>query len=214
MTADGKIELACGENCPKLARLREACLKCTIGKDWTGVHGEGRGRVYIQKMPIGESTSTDPNGLNDESVPGEEIRSPFHIDPVHGVRARPHNLLLDSVPENVGQYLEAVIGAIAAMELSDLEILHGLLNGKTVTDMSRAFGYSKQLIVARLKRAISNSPWMAALYTTGWSGTFDRKSGTWTNWNGTKKLNTGTIHTQPGETQQKPAARKCGVKII
>jgi len=76
------------------------------------------------------------------------------------------------------------IHEFAQLEIIDLDILHGILNGMNCTEIASAFGYQNRAAVhSRLKHAIAN-PWIEAIYTRGqtYGAKMGRASKSWANW--------------------------------
>ena len=77
-----------------------------------------------------------------------------------------------NVPEEIAVYLEPclieLVKRFAALDIRDVDILHGLLNGKSCEDMAAAFGYrSRPAVHARLRAALRRNPWLKELHTRG-----------------------------------------------
>lgn len=115
---------------------------------------------------VDESGDDDAPTIEDGGESFQRVHPDYQTE-----RAGGHADILN-VPEEIAVYLEPclieLVKRFAALDIRDVDILHGLLNGKSCEEMARAFGYKNKMTVhARLKTALTRNPWMRELHTRG-----------------------------------------------
>ena len=156
-------------NAPEVEELRRKCLECANGGMWCGLSDPGYGTIHLDAA----------------ANPSTVLK---FTDPDYTAARRPRmSRTLEKMPEGIEEYLHAMLSAFKSMDIRDVEILHGMLNGMTCTEIAAAMGYRKRATVhARIKKAISHNPWLNDLYLNGY--TLGVKSAarsmSWTDWNG------------------------------
>ena len=68
-----------------------------------------------------------------------------------------------NLSEETENALKRLIYEFEKLPKSAVLILHGLLNRRTLLDIAREHGFTKQYAFACLKRALQNSPWLDAV---------------------------------------------------
>ena len=103
-----------------------------------------------------------------------------HAEITAECRADPHAAIPcgePPIPQSVTPFAPETEDALRALlsELAQLPphvalLLHGLLNGKTIVEIGRMTGDTKQTAHARLKAAIRRFPWIGRFYKIGRRG--------------------------------------------
>lgn len=157
-----------------VSELIEFCRPCCIKCNPLEMPRGGYSQVTLIENAI---AFTAPGGSVDESgdddAPIAEDGESFQL--VHPdyqtERARGHADILN-LPEEIAVHLEPclieLVKRFAALDIRDVDILHGLLNGKSCEEMARAFGYENKMTVHnRLVNCLKRNPWMKELHTRG-----------------------------------------------
>jgi len=183
----------CGETCKRMAALRTRCMSC----DPESLTRKGRSHVTCG----GHSNRAD---LPLEATLGGALRIADDYAAAHA----PTDIadILDGLqpeaatplPPGVENALRVLVANFAALELCDVEILHGLLNGKSLADIARAYGYASRAAVhERFKEAVARHKWIARLFTNAHATAAAKRAGlavsrTWTAWRGTTVMRRGS----------------------
>lgn len=151
---------------------RPRCLGCNPEQMPRG----GNSQVQLNEGKVGYATpggSVDETG-EDDAPSAYECGETFHrIHPdFQDARTGGHVELLANCPEEleavIEPYLMELLKRFAALDIADVDMLHGLLNGISCEQMASAFGFkSRQAVLARLKNALKRNPWMKEIYTRG-----------------------------------------------
>lgn len=150
---------------------RPRCLECNPEHMPRG----GGSHVQLYEEAIGydmPGDSVDETG-DDDAPPADERANayqrihPDYRDARIGVRTK-----LADYPEGLEAFIEPyvleMLKRFAALDIADVDILHGLLNGMGSEEMARAFGYKSRMTVhARLRKALERNPWLREVYTMG-----------------------------------------------
>ena len=120
-------------------------------------------------VPGGSVDETGDDGAPSADNGGETFQR-IHPD-FQDARTGGHASILN-VPDEIAVYLEPLLMELlkrfAALDIADVDVLHGMLNGMSCGEMARAFGYKNKVTVhARLKTALTRNPWMKEIYTRG-----------------------------------------------
>ena len=150
---------------------RPHCLECNPEQMPRG----GNGHVQLIEgaigytLPGGSVDETGDDGAPTADNGGETIQ---RIHPEYQTEKNRECADILNLPDEIAAYLEPclieLVKRFAALDIRDVDILHGLLNGKSCEDMAAAFGYrSRPAVHARLKAALRRNPWLKELHTRG-----------------------------------------------
>ena len=144
--------MAC-HNCKhnsEIARLRSICAKCRMGD------GRNGGSVSLDTVVVG----TEDDFL--KVAPGFSMVS--HDDPADKIDGEtPAQSPLPFSQETTDALLR-LVHEFAALPPVVAAVLHALLNRRTVVDVAKQFGWSKQRVHFHVKTALRRFPMFAALY--------------------------------------------------
>lgn len=158
-----------------VAELVDMCRPCCVACNPEEMPRGGHSQVQLIEGAIGYAVpggSVDETG--DDGAPsadnGGETFQRIHPD-FQDARTGGHASILN-VPDEIAAYLEPLLMELlkrfAALDIADVDILHGILNGMSSERIARAFGYkSRPAVHARLKKALERNPWMKEIYTRG-----------------------------------------------
>ena len=134
----------------EIARLRSICTKCRVADGRNGGSVsldaviEGTEDGFLKVAPgFSMVTHDDPADKIDGEVPAQSPL-PFSQETTDALLRLVHEF--------------AQIPPVVA------SVLHGLLNRRTVTDVSKQFGWSKQRVHFHVKTALRRFPMFAAVY--------------------------------------------------
>jgi len=92
-------------------------------------------------------------------------RSPFSVSRDYLAILQPSHERATPLPPATEDALLELVRRFAQMDLAAVQILHGLLNGKSCETLATELGMnSRQAVHARLKAAIRANPWLAAVH--------------------------------------------------
>lgn len=151
---------------------RPHCLECNPEHMPCG----GGSHVQLFESSIGYTVpgdSIDETG-DDDAPPADESANAYQkIHPDYQDARTGGHIKLANYPEGleavIEPYIIELLKRFAALDIADVDILHGLLNGISFEKMARAFGYKNRMTVhARLRKALERNPWMREVYTRGY----------------------------------------------
>lgn len=158
-----------------VAELVDMCRPCCLECDPEHMPRGGYSQVQLNEGVIGYTLpggSVDETGDDDEPTADEcgEMFQRIHPD-FQDARTGGH-IALANYPEGletvIEPYIIELLKRFAALDIADVDVLHGILNGMSCGEMARAFGYKNKMTVhARLKTALTRNPWMKEIYTRG-----------------------------------------------
>ena len=135
----------------EIARLRAICSKCRIGEDLAG-----DGSVSLDAVIDGTEDAFLP------LAPGVSMASTFDpAETLDGERTAPSPRPFS---QETTDALLRLVHEFAQLPPVVASVLHGLLNRRTVTDVSKQFGWSKQRVHFHVKTALRRFPMFAAVY--------------------------------------------------
>ena len=158
-----------------VAELVEMCRPHCLECDPEHMPRGGRSQVQLNEGAIGYTMpggSVDETG--DDGAPSADESAGVYqkIHPDYQDARTGGHIALANYPEGLEAVIEPyIIGMLkrfAALDIADVDILHGLVNGMSFEEMARAFGYKNRMTVhARLRKALERNPWLRDVYTRG-----------------------------------------------
>ncbi len=145
-------------NCPhdrEIARLRETCTKCQLGEKCAV-----SGTFSLDAMTDG---AIETGELRAKVAAGASVVTTFNPDTLDAPADDAAGRVMPSMPESAEEYVLELLRRFSSLTLTDVLVVHGLLNGWGIVRMADMYGESKQAIWARVRNAIGRHPWIAEL---------------------------------------------------
>lgn len=136
------------QHAKEIARLRDICLGCAIGKDGCGLSNSGHCVVSL-------------DAAKDENC-RDMILSRVAVDYAPHIPSARSRV---NVPDSVLPYLLRIVEHVTRLNDTDLLLLAAMMKGERLTDFARRTGVTLNAVHARWKKILSHNPMWRSLAT-------------------------------------------------